>query len=254
VGASRSHLYRRSRSARRRIEVKRRGRGGRREEDQERATGGGQPIPIPRALRLVRIEWRPRNANARSPKQAQPSGALCSPPHTYRPCLPALATAAACRLQLPRPRAPRGTVEWLSPSRARRTRASHMGTAHGGRRARTAVCHFALVRLREFTISFRCGTLRRGLGSSCGHQPTRDQSTLPGRMRDRSPGPSIRRRRHMCHRANLVMLHAFSVWFHVAGRVDRDGNASYPLFLMKNSSIRAVPYIAKLKWADRTGL
>jgi hypothetical protein len=109
VGASRSHLSRRSRSARRRIEVKRRGRGGRREEDQERATGGGQPIPIPRALRLVRIEWRPRNANARSPKQAQPSGALCSPPHTYRPCLPALATAAGCSSRGPEPHAERSS-------------------------------------------------------------------------------------------------------------------------------------------------
>jgi hypothetical protein len=138
VGASRSHLSRRSRSARRRIEVKRRGRGGRREEDQERATAyrrwpanTNPPRSAPRANRMATSQRQ------RALAQAGPAVRRAVQPASHVPTVPAC-SGYSCRLQLPRPRAPRGTVEWLSPSRARRTRASHMGTGGVGRGQRFA--------------------------------------------------------------------------------------------------------------------
>lgn len=137
VGASRSHLSRRSRSARRRIEVKRRGRG-RQDEDQERATAyrrwpanTNAPRSAPRANRMATSQRQ------RALAQAGPAVRRAVQPASHVPTVPAC-SGYSCRLQLPRPRAPRGTVEWLSPSRARRTRASHMGTGGVGRGQRFA--------------------------------------------------------------------------------------------------------------------
>lgn len=99
----------------------------------------------PRALRLVRIEWRRRNANARSPKQAQPSGALCrlAP---YRPCLPACAgyhySLQAAVSRGPEPPTPNGRVA-LAVSRTAHPRASHRIWARGASGRESG---FALVR------------------------------------------------------------------------------------------------------------
>jgi hypothetical protein len=130
-------------------------------------------------------------------------------PTRARPSRPSRQARCAARLT----RTDRACLLWLqlqaaapaaqSPTRNGRvalavSRTAHPRVAygHGGRRARTAVCHFALVRLRDSVSSqsvFAAELCAPGSGVfvATGHQPTRDQSTVP-RMRDGSPGPSIR--------------------------------------------------------------
>jgi hypothetical protein len=135
VGASRSHLYRRSRSARRRIEVKRRGRGGRREEDQERATAyrrwpanTNPPRSAPRANRMATSQRQ------RALAQAGPAVRRAVQPASHVPTVPAC-SGYSCRLQASAPAAQSSTRNGRVALAVSRTAHPRVAYGHGPRGA-----------------------------------------------------------------------------------------------------------------------